>query len=80
MKKIYIILLAAVLSAGLVSCKKDSIGGTINRSDVTSPKKESLAPGNGRQKGAFAVGVRSAGPDKKWDTVDDISTFPEEVN
>ena len=28
---------------------------------------------------AFAVGVRSAGPDKKWDTVDDINTFPEEV-
>ena len=28
---------------------------------------------------AFAVGVRSAGPDKKWNTADDISTFPEEV-
>jgi hypothetical protein len=39
MKKIYIILLAAVLSAGLVSCKKDSIGGTINsteRLDITN--------------------------------------------
>ena len=56
------------------------IGGSLNRSDVTSPKKESLSTGRGRSKSAFAVGVRSAGPDKKWDTVDDISTFPEEVN
>ena len=29
---------------------------------------------------AFVVGVRSKGPDKKWDTADDINTFPEEVN
>ena len=29
---------------------------------------------------AYVVGVRSAGPDKKWDTADDISTFPEEVD
>ena len=37
--------------------------------------------GSGWVKGgsAFAVGVRSAGPDKKWNTVDDINTFPEEV-
>ena len=50
------------------------------RSKVTSLEKESLSTGRVRQKSAFAVGVRSAGPDKKWDTVDDISTFPEEVN
>lgn len=27
----------------------------------------------------FTVGVRSAGPDRLWDTDDDISTWPEEV-
>jgi prepilin-type N-terminal cleavage/methylation domain-containing protein len=27
----------------------------------------------------FTVGVRSAGPDRIWDTEDDISTWPEEV-
>jgi prepilin-type N-terminal cleavage/methylation domain-containing protein len=27
----------------------------------------------------FAVGVRSAGPDRKWDTADDITTWPEEI-
>jgi len=38
--------------------------------------------GSGTVRGgsAFAVGVRSAGPDRKWDTEDDINTFPEEVN
>ena len=41
---------------------------------------KSLGSGNMRGGSAFAVGVRSAGPDKKWDTADDISTFPEEVN
>jgi hypothetical protein len=25
------------------------------------------------------VGVRSAGPDRKWDTADDITTWPEEI-
>ena len=28
----------------------------------------------------FIVGVRSAGPDRQWDTEDDISTWPEEVD
>ena len=34
-----------------------------------------MVPGGG----AYVVGVRSAGPDKRWNTTDDISTFPEEV-
>ena len=40
------------------------------------------AVGSGSVRGgsAFAVGVRSAGPDKRWSTDDDINTFPEEVN
>ena len=29
---------------------------------------------------AFIVGVKSAGPDHEWDTEDDISTWPDEVN
>ena len=38
--------------------------------------------GSGTVRGgsAYVVGVRSAGPDKQWNTVDDISTFPEEVD
>ena len=40
----------------------------------------SVGAGTVRGGSAFAVGVRSAGPDGKWETVDDISTFPEEVN
>ena len=28
----------------------------------------------------FIVGVRSAGPDREWDTDDDISTWPDEVD
>ena len=58
----------------------EDAGGSISRSDVISPQKVGLFPGGGRTKPAFAVGVRSAGPDKKWDTADDISTYPEEVN
>ncbi len=30
--------------------------------------------------GDFVVGVRSAGPDRQWETDDDITTFPEDVN
>lgn len=40
----------------------------------------SVGSGTVRGGSAFAVGVRSAGPDRKWDTEDDINTFPEEVN
>lgn len=29
--------------------------------------------------GGFIVGVRSAGPDRRWETDDDINTFPEDV-
>jgi prepilin-type N-terminal cleavage/methylation domain-containing protein len=46
----------------------------------TGKAKTSVGSGTVRGGSAFAVGVRSAGPDKKWDTEDDINTFPEEVN
>jgi len=39
-----------------------------------------VGSGKVRPGSAFAVGVRSAGPDKRWSTEDDINTFPEEVN
>ena len=53
----------------------------------TSPDSNTASGGNKSQnKGqnaggnyGFVVGVRSAGPDKKWDTEDDINTFPEDV-
>lgn len=32
-----------------------------------------------RRSSLFTVGVRSAGPDKKWETADDITTWPETV-
>lgn len=36
--------------------------------------------GNGKAAGLFNVGVRSAGPDRIFDTDDDITTLPQEVN
>ena len=36
--------------------------------------------GSGKSAGLFNVGVRSAGPDRQFDTDDDITTLPEEVN
>lgn len=35
--------------------------------------------GQGQSSGLFIVGVRSAGPDRAWDTEDDITTWPEGV-
>ena len=48
--------------------------------DVRVGRKRDLGSGNPPGGSAFAVGVRSAGPDKKWETEDDINTFPKEVN
>ena len=64
----------------------------IDQGDVSDPMFPSILDaqkgrlnqrvGSGRAPGgsAFAVGVRSAGPDKQWNTEDDINTFPEDVN
>ena len=41
---------------------------------------QDVGAGTVRGGSAFAVGVRSAGPDRRWGTEDDINTFPEEVN
>lgn len=39
----------------------------------------SIDGGSSRGGEAYAVGVRSSGPDRRFGTADDISTFPEEV-
>ena len=36
--------------------------------------------GQGQGSSLFTVGVRSAGPDRKFNTTDDITTWPEDVN
>ena len=41
--------------------------------------KTDLNSGQTRSRGAYIVGVRSAGPDRRFDTEDDISTYPEDV-
>lgn len=47
--------------------------------DARVGEKTTLAPGDPRSRGAYVVGVRSAGPDRKFGTEDDISTYPEEA-
>ena len=42
-------------------------------------KQDGLGNPNINGGDAFVVGVRSAGPDRVWDTEDDISTWPDEV-
>lgn len=39
----------------------------------------SMGANQGARGGDFIVGVRSAGPDCQWETDDDITTFPEDV-
>ena len=36
-------------------------------------------PNSGIGAGGYIVGVKSAGPDRKWNTDDDINTFPEDI-
>lgn len=53
-----------------------------NDQDAWSGKViSSLGTGDRRNagNGGYVVGVRSAGPDRKWNTDDDINTFPEDV-
>lgn len=53
----------------------------ISMSDAQKGAKKSLdSAGSGQQSGLYTVGVRSAGPDGKWDTADDISTWPDQID
>ena len=42
-------------------------------------EKTDLDAGRTRSRGAYIVGVRSSGPDRRFGTKDDISTYPEEA-
>ena len=59
---------------------EESSSRMFQMNDVRLGRNLNLGSGRTRSGSAFAVGVRSSGPDKKWDTEDDINTFPEEVN
>ena len=67
--------------AGDVSKGFDTVA--VNFSGNDAGKGEWRRTGLGKAKlnnqSQFTVGVRSAGPDRRWDTEDDISTWPEEV-
>lgn len=52
---------------------------TLNEA-MTGQKRSLNGAGTGFGASLFNVGVRSAGPDGKWDTEDDISTWPKEVD
>ena len=56
-------------------------GRNFNIDDARDGKVIQLDSGDYDKPGSsFVVGVRSKGPDKKWNTADDINTFPEEVD
>ena len=76
-------------SRGIV--KMSSINNGINRCDAKSGsyydanagksswKRTGLGNPEFNNGSMFIVGVRSAGPDLIWDTADDISTWPDEI-
>ena len=70
-----------IATAGDIRKGFDSV--TINFSGNDAGKGSWRRTGLGKSKlsnqSQFTVGVRSAGPDRRWDTEDDISTWPEEV-
>ena len=47
--------------------------------EVMTGRSKSVPSGNASGGSLFTVGVRSAGPDRKFDTNDDITTWPEEI-
>ena len=60
----------------------DTVSGNFQNDDGGNSNWRQTGLGNPDMNGgkAFIVGVRSAGPDRKWDTEDDISTWPDEVD
>ena len=46
---------------------------------MNGTSKDISSAGAGQEASLFTVGVRSAGPDRKFDTEDDITTWPEDV-
>lgn len=70
-----------IAQAGDISKGFDAV--SLNFSGSDAGKGAWRRTGLGRSKmnsqSQFTVGVRSAGPDRLWNTEDDISTWPEEV-
>ena len=58
-----------------------SVGGNFSGDDAGKGNWRQTGLGKAKLENVsqFTVGVRSAGPDRLWDTEDDISTWPEEV-
>ena len=57
-----------------------SFAPSISMADAKSGASKGISSaGAGQSASLFTVGVRSAGPDRKFDTEDDITTWPEEI-
>lgn len=70
-----------VVPAVTVGKKLDSVAGGFYNNDAGKSDWKRMGLGNPQMHGgsAFVVGVRSAGPDREFDTEDDISSWPDEV-
>lgn len=70
-----------VVKASNVGKKLDTVSGAFYASDAGKSYWKRTGLGNPKLSGgsAFIVGVRSAGPDRRFDTEDDISSWPDEV-
>ena len=70
-----------IATAGDIRKGYDAVGGNFSGNDAGKSNWRQTGLGKARleNQSQFTVGVRSAGPDRRWDTEDDISTWPEEV-
>ena len=70
-----------IATAGDVRKGYDAVGGDFSGNDAgkSNWRQTGLGKAKLENQSQFTVGVRSAGPDRQWDTEDDISTWPEEV-
>ena len=70
-----------IAAAGDIRKGYDAVGGNFSGNDAGKSNWRQTGLGKARleNQSQFTVGVRSAGPDRRWDTEDDISTWPEEV-
>lgn len=70
-----------IAQAGDIRRGYDTVAGAFHDADAgkQSWQRTELSRSTMGRQSQFTVGVRSAGPDRRWDTEDDISTWPEEV-
>ena len=58
----------------------DTATESLSYSDAKTAKPQDISSASGvRSVSLFTVGVRSAGPDGRFDTADDITTYPEDL-